>query len=45
MVIPLDKLDATLELLPKLTAADEKVKVDVGSGMAVKEAFAKHRGS
>jgi len=43
VVIPQDKLDATLELLPKLTSADDKVKEEVEKGMSVKEAFAKHR--
>jgi len=43
VVIPQDKLDATLELLPKLTSADDKVKEEVEKEMSVKEAFAKHR--
>lgn len=45
VTIPQDKLDAVLDLLPKLVAADEKVKEAVESGMTVKEAFAKYRGT
>lgn len=44
VVIPQDKLDAVLELLPRLTGDDEKVKEDVEKGVTVKEAFTKHRG-
>lgn len=43
MVIPQDKLDQVIELLPKLTSADDRVKEEVTRGMTVKEAFAKHR--
>ncbi|EWC44797.1 hypothetical protein DRE_06435 [Drechslerella stenobrocha 248] len=42
--IPKDKLDAVLELLPRITAADEKVRVDVlENGSGLQEAFDKHR--
>ncbi len=44
VVIPRDKLDAVLELLPRLTAADDKVKEDVLKGMSVYDAFKLHRG-
>jgi len=43
VVIPQDKLDQVLELLLKLTGADEKVIEDVRNGGLVKEAFAKYR--
>lgn len=32
-----------MDLLPKLTAMDDKVKKAVSSGMSVEEAFAKFR--
>ena len=41
--IPQTKLDAVLELLPQLVAADEKVMEDVESGVDVGEAFRRHR--
>ncbi|KAI9751100.1 MAG: hypothetical protein M1835_001266 [Candelina submexicana] len=41
--IPFKELDGVLTLLPKLAAADYKVKIDVRDGSTVKEAFAKHR--
>ncbi|EKG13047.1 Ribonuclease E inhibitor RraA/Dimethylmenaquinone methyltransferase [Macrophomina phaseolina MS6] len=44
VVVPKDKIDAVLELIPKLTEADEKCMADVLAGGTVKEAFAKHRG-
>lgn len=44
VVIPQDKLDNVMDLMPKLVAADDKVKDEVAAGMTVKEAFAKHRG-
>ncbi|KAJ6437755.1 menaquinone methyltransferase [Purpureocillium lavendulum] len=44
VVIPRDKLDAVLELLPGLTAADDRVKEDVLKGMSVYDAFKLHRG-
>jgi len=43
VIIPKDQLDAVIELLPKLTQADDKVKAEVAEGLSVKEAFAKHR--
>ncbi|KAI5467761.1 ribonuclease E inhibitor RraA/Dimethylmenaquinone methyltransferase [Mariannaea sp. PMI_226] len=43
VVIPKDKVSAVLELLPKITAADEKVKEDVLKGATVFEAFKRHR--
>jgi len=41
--IPQSKLDAVLELLPRLVAADEKVIADVEKGVTVADAFKKHR--
>ncbi|KAH6900749.1 ribonuclease E inhibitor RraA/Dimethylmenaquinone methyltransferase [Thelonectria olida] len=43
VVIPKDKVSAVLELLPKLTTADDKVKEDVLKGVTVNEAFKRHR--
>ncbi|KAF4964939.1 hypothetical protein FSARC_7211 [Fusarium sarcochroum] len=43
VVIPQDKVSAVLELLPKLTAADGKVKEDVVKGKTVYESFKLHR--
>jgi regulator of RNase E activity RraA len=43
VVIPQDKVDDVLELLPKLVAADEKVLRDVEAGVSVAEAFMRHR--
>jgi regulator of RNase E activity RraA len=43
VVIPKEKVDAVIELLPKLVAADDRVKEDVEQGMSVQEAFKKHR--
>ncbi|KAM0562778.1 hypothetical protein ACHAPJ_001618 [Fusarium lateritium] len=43
VVIPHDKVSAVLELLPKLTAADDKVKEDVVKGKTVYESFKLHR--
>ncbi|KAF4777126.1 DlpA domain-containing protein [Colletotrichum scovillei] len=43
VVIPKDKVDKVLELLPKLTAADDKVKADVLNGTSVFDAFKAHR--
>ncbi|KAJ0369988.1 hypothetical protein COL154_001794 [Colletotrichum chrysophilum] len=43
VVIPKDKTDQVLELLPKLTAADDKVKEDVLKGTSVFDAFKAHR--
>lgn len=43
VVIPRDKLEDVLGLLPGLVAADDKVKADVLKGMSVAEAFRLHR--
>lgn len=43
VVIPRDKVDQVLEMLPRLTSADEKVKEDVLKGMSVYDAFQLHR--
>ncbi|ROT36599.1 DlpA domain-containing protein [Sodiomyces alkalinus F11] len=43
VVIPKDKVDQVLELLPRLTAADERVKEDVLTGVSVYDAFKAHR--
>ncbi len=43
VIIPRDKIDQVLELLPGLVAADDKVKEDVLKGMSVYEAFKLHR--
>lgn len=43
VVIPQEKLDQVLELLPKLVKADEKVIEFVREGGSVKEAFTKFR--
>ncbi|KAL6866673.1 ribonuclease E inhibitor RraA/Dimethylmenaquinone methyltransferase [Trichoderma novae-zelandiae] len=45
VIIPRDKIDQVLELLPGLVAADDKVKEDVAKGMSVYEAFKLHRGA
>ncbi|TFB01154.1 4-hydroxy-4-methyl-2-oxoglutarate aldolase [Trichoderma ghanense] len=45
VIIPRDKLDEVLDLLPGLVAADIKVKEDVARGMPVYEAFKLHRGA
>lgn len=39
VVIPQSQLDAVLELLPKMTSADDKVKVAIAGGMSVYEAY------
>ncbi|KAK2805292.1 hypothetical protein FQN50_006192 [Emmonsiellopsis sp. PD_5] len=44
VIIPAALLDDVLTLMPKLVAADDKVKEDVSKGMNVFEAFKKHRG-
>jgi regulator of RNase E activity RraA len=44
IVIPLEKVDQVIEMLPRLMKADDKVKEDVAKGMTVQEAFKKHRG-
>jgi regulator of RNase E activity RraA len=43
VVIPRQLLDAVLDLMPRLVAADDKVKEDVLNGSTVFEAFKKHR--
>lgn len=43
VVIPKDKVDQVLELLPRLTAADDRVKEDVLRGVNVYDAFKVHR--
>ncbi|KAH7135915.1 ribonuclease E inhibitor RraA/Dimethylmenaquinone methyltransferase [Dendryphion nanum] len=42
--VPQTKIEAVLDLLPKLVEADERVTRDVASGVSVKEAFKRHRG-
>lgn len=44
VVIPRGKVLDVLEMLPRFTAADDKVKEAVGNGMSVHEAFQTHRG-
>ncbi|PGH08502.1 hypothetical protein AJ79_05992 [Helicocarpus griseus UAMH5409] len=44
VVIPAEHLDEVLELMPKLVAADDKVKEDVLKGAKVFDAFKEHRG-
>ncbi|KAI9049066.1 hypothetical protein LZ554_006914 [Drepanopeziza brunnea f. sp. 'monogermtubi'] len=44
VVIPQDKVEELLALLPDLVEADDRVKEDVEKGMTVQEAFKKHRG-
>jgi regulator of RNase E activity RraA len=39
VVIPIDKLSDVLELLPRLTSADDQAKNAVTEGMSVSEAF------
>lgn len=43
VVVPLEKVEELLELLPKLVGADEKVIADVEQGVSVEEAFKRHR--
>ena len=43
VVIPKDKIDAVLDLLPKLKVAEERVIQDVEMGVDVQEAFKRHR--
>lgn len=43
VVIPADKVAQVLELLPRLTSADDKVKSDVLKGATVYDAFKTHR--
>jgi regulator of RNase E activity RraA len=44
VVIPQEKVESVVEMLPGLVEADERVKGDVGKGVEVKEAFRRHRG-
>ncbi|KAL3423641.1 DlpA domain-containing protein [Phlyctema vagabunda] len=44
IVIPKDKVDAVVEMLPKIVGADDRVKEEVQNGITVQEAFKKHRG-
>lgn len=43
VVIPNQLVDQVIELMPKLVAADEKVKEEVVAGTPVKVAFQNHR--
>ncbi|KAI8935391.1 hypothetical protein NX059_007973 [Plenodomus lindquistii] len=43
VAVPLGKVEALLELLPRLVGADEKVVADVEQGVSVDEAFRRHR--
>jgi len=45
VVIPRDRLEEVIELIPRIIAADDKVKNDVANGMLVQEAFKIHRGN
>lgn len=42
-MIPADKLDAVIELIPRLVRADDRIKEEVEAGVSVKESFAKWR--
>lgn len=44
VVIPRDKVTQVLEVLPRITGADDRVKEAVAGGMSVHEAFAMYRG-
>lgn len=44
VVIPREKLESVLEMMPGIKRADDAVVNDVLSGTNVKEAFQKHRG-
>lgn len=44
VVIPQEKVEQVIEMLPGIVEADERVKEDVVKGMTVHEAFKKHRG-
>lgn len=44
VVIPQDKVEDLLTLLPVLAEADNRVKEDVERGVSVAEAFKRHRG-
>lgn len=43
VVIPQQLVDQVIDLIPKLVAADERVKTDVENGSAVAVAFQNHR--
>ena len=43
VVIPQALIDQVIDLMPKLVAADDKVKNDVDAGSTVQAAFKKHR--
>lgn len=45
VIIPRDQVTEVVDLLPRLTAADDKVKEAVLGGMSVHEAFKLHRGT
>ncbi|KZF19203.1 DlpA domain protein [Xylona heveae TC161] len=45
VVIPQKELENVLQLLPRLTEADDRVKEDIYQGGSVTAAFAKHRSS
>jgi hypothetical protein len=44
VAIPKDLLEDVVNLIPKIVAADEKVKEDVSKGESAAAAFRKHRG-
>jgi regulator of RNase E activity RraA len=44
VVIPEDKVNDVISMLPALVEADDRVKEEVRKGMTVQEAFKKHRG-
>lgn len=44
VVIPQALVDQVVDLIPKLVAADDRVKEDVEAGSTVQTAFKKHRG-
>jgi hypothetical protein len=43
VIIPRDKMEEVVELLPRLVQADDMVKQEVKKGMSVHEAFATFR--
>jgi hypothetical protein len=43
VIIPQDAITRVIEMLPGLVGADDRVKEDVAKGIAVQEAFQKHR--
>lgn len=44
VVIPRSRVAQVLEMMPRFTAADDRVKEAVASGMSAHEAFQAHRG-